>query len=257
MTAADAERLLNYALPVARFLGVRRVRLPSYRINADRPAFDSAFAEPPGMRPSPEGMWESVVRAATRLLTEELTDEERADPDNCFILDVSEPEWWVDFLAQEAVGPKHPLEPLEQPCPPEFGLGEFLKGAWYAPLGHLVLADRLEDQSGPSVVATALRCSAADPYRPGRYGEWTSHDAFGWCWLSTDVVCYVSRCCTHWQDKRPELKTVGFVVGLLYGQAGAMARRWARWVSDFEVGRRLAAEMGVCLLEHDEPSADL
>src|SRR4051794_10656229 len=229
MTAGEAERLVNYALPVVRFLGVRRLRIPVYRINADRPAFDSAFAEPPGLRPSPEGMWESVVRAATSLLPEDARD----DTDNRFVLDVSEPAWWMEVLTQDGpVGPKRPLAPVEQPCPADFGLSSFLQGVWYEPLGHLILADRLEDQSGPSALATALRASGADAYRPGRYGEWTSHDAFGWRWLEREVVCYVSRCCTHWLDKRLELKTVGFVVGLLHGAAGATPRRWMRWVAD-------------------------
>jgi hypothetical protein len=254
MAVADGERLLNYALPVVRYLGVRRVRIPCYRINAARPTFDSASAEPAGLRPTPEGMWESVVRAAESLLPEDARD----NADTQFVLEVNEPAWWVEEMTQaERLSPSRPLALEEQACPPDFGLSSFLKGVWYAPLGHLILADRLEDQSGPSAIATALRASEADLYRPGRYSEWTSHDAFRWRWLEREVLCYASRCCSHWLEKRLELKTVGFVLGLLHRSEGTMARRWARWVAEGAIGRQLAAEMGVTLQGNDEPWTDL
>lgn len=199
-------------------------------------------------------MWESVVRAATSLLPEDGQD----DRDNRFVLDVNEPAWWMEALVlDESIGPKHSLAPIEQPCPPDFGLSSFLKGVWYAPLGHLILADRLEDQSGPSALATALRASEADPYSPGRYGEWVTHDVFRWRWLESEVLCYVSRCRSHWLEKRLERKTVGFVVGLLHGAPGATPRRWARWVADGAIGRQLVAEMGASLSEDHEPWTDL
>jgi hypothetical protein len=250
----DAERLVNYALPVIRFLGVRRLRIPCYRISADQPVFDSSFAEPPGLRPSPEGMWDSVIRAAASLLP----DDEEDERDTCLVLDVNKPAWWVEEVPQAGIiRQPRPLAPLEQPCPADFGLSPFLKGVWYAPLGHLILADRLEDQSGPSAITTAFRASEAEPYRPTRYGEWVTHDAFRWRWLEREVLCYFSRCSSHWPEDRPERETVGFVLGLLHGAEGATPRRWARWVADEQIGRQLAALMGVSLPDSDQPWTDL
>lgn len=257
--AADATQQLNYALPVVRFLGVRRARILVCTLDASAAKAHLSQFEPAALRPAPEGLWPLVARAAAVLLSQG----ER--PTYGFILDAEAASWWRDDghahdpdawdappappIATAGWWSRHRLSPVQQPVPSEAGLDTFLKGLWYAPEMHLVLADWLEDQSGPSALTAALRHSGTPP--AAEYGEVVAHDAFRWRWLGRGMLCYFSRrsSATTGVSRR----TTGYVLGLLHGSPGEVPRRWARWLGDGEVARQLAAEMGVELPEGDEP----
>src|SRR4051794_571126 len=99
MTAGDGERLLNYALPVLRFLGVRRVRFPRHLMSESVPPFDRSYFEPgDAYWPAPEGLWGAIVRGAARLLLDGGHGTE-------FILDVQRSGCWV---GEEHSGPSDP-----------------------------------------------------------------------------------------------------------------------------------------------------
>jgi len=251
MAAADGKRLLNYVLPVMRFLGMRRVRIPSDGLVEYGTGFAPSCVEPQALRPIPEGLWNRVVRAA-RLLATDLGIRDS------FVLDVHTPGWCVEpTYPEEAEGELDaprlaPLEPVQQPYPPDLGLSAFLAGVWYTREGCLILADWLEDQLGPCALATALRASRE---LPSPVGERVCYDAFRWRWLDPDVICYFSRRSaevTLPRRKGTVRRTAGFVLGLLHRAAGKVTRRWARWLEE-RVARPLATEMGADLPEDEEP----
>jgi hypothetical protein len=244
--AVEGKRLLECALPVLRFLVIRRVMLPRDARGGDSgTGFSPSHLEPQAMRPAPEGLWNLITCAAYLLAGE---DDNTGTP---FRLDVEGARWWVG----PANGPfdsrtHQSLVPREEPCPPDVGLGLFLRGVWYEPDGHLILGDWLEDQGGPSALAGAFRASLRmAPSRPS--SETIAYDAFRWRWLERGVMAYFSRRSLIDTDP-PRQAGAGFVVGLLHGSAGEVPRRWARWLPE-EVGRPLAAEMGVELSEAEEP----
>jgi hypothetical protein len=260
--ADEGIRPLNDALPVLRFLQVRRAKVPRLAIDEGGMAGNLTELEPPALRPLLEGLLSLVARAAARLTAGHSGFE--------LILDVEAPaaclepgsvegpmEWEEDGPVPEPAPPvgtprRLRLTARHQPTPAEAGLGAFLKGVWYAPEGHLILADWLEDQLGPSPLATALRESG--PLTTPRYGDLVAYDAFRWRWLGPGVLCYFSRRSTA-EPNEPR-RTVGFVLGLLHSaEAGALPRCWARQLGDGEAARRLAAEMGAELPQEDEPWA--
>jgi hypothetical protein len=242
MAAGDGERLLNYALPVLQFLGVRRVRFPRNLLSENVPPFDQSYLEPRGeLWPVPEGLWGTIFRGAARLL---LGGGHGTD----FILEVHQARWWVvDVKASW-----RPLAPEQQPCPHDRGLTSFLKGVWHESDGHLIIGDWFEDQFGPSALASAFR--ASQRMAPRRESdEAVAYDAFRWRWGCRDVIVYFSRRSLT-SSRTARHAHVGFVLGLLYGVPGEeIPRRWGRWVADDGVARQLAAEMGAPLPEDDEP----
>src|SRR5262249_6066427 len=207
--------------------------------------------------PAPEGLWGTVVRGAGRLLS---GDGHGSD----FVLNVQEEGWWLDrgrhfgnwfvehFWPSKAEPSWRPLAPEQQPCPHDRGLTSFLKCLRHESEGPLILGDWLEDQFGPSALASAFR--ASQRMAPSRqFNETVAYDAFPRRWGCRDRIIYFSRrslCLSG--TARPT--HVGFVLGLLYGLPGEeIPRRWARWVADIGVSRQLASEMGALLPEDDDP----
>jgi hypothetical protein len=246
MNAADAVRLLGYVAPLVRFLGARRLR---------GLAFD-----PPGLRPLPDGLRDLLAAAGERLLPGQPAapavppagaDDEGGAAVTLYVGAEGEPAWCLVREGQDAEARRQALPPPpDQPCPEPTGLAEHLAGAWYAPLGTLVLADWLEDRSGPSALATALRASEPEPVLNYDYGT-VRYDAFRWRWLEPGVVCYFSRCTADWPSRQRRY-VVGHVLGLLRRSPDGQVRRWARWVRDGEAAGQLAASMGVELPEKAE-----
>src|SRR5262249_13423714 len=133
---------------------------------------------------------------------------------------------------------EHTLASIEQPCGTDNGLAAFLRGVRDTPLGHLALADWLEERSGPSTISAAFRESEGGPPAAMSQAGPLRHAPLRWRWRDRNVLLYLSR-----TRSERGYDGVGFVLGVIHGPPGDVPRRWSRWLADTDAARRLAAEL--------------
>jgi hypothetical protein len=227
--------LLNYVLPALRFLRVRSV-LIEFEASFDRIHSLGPVRLKPSLRKGePEGLTALLLAAARHFSPDGWRD---VYLDGELFVDVRSCSIRVDF-GQELVEPQeYPLVPTERLCGHDYALVSFLKGVRDAPLGHLALADWLEERSGPSATSAAFRESEDGPPAALTEAGPLSHAPLRWDWLDRNVLLYLSR-----TRSERGYTGVGFVMGVIHGPPGGIPLRWSRWLADAEVARRLGDEM--------------
>ncbi len=235
MSAERDRRLLTYASPVLRFLGVARVEVGFDSMDGAGGYVDvPEFIGPPhgGL---PEGLGSLLQHACHELLPPGWG---LSNSRGRLIVDVAGGS--CQLVDNASPGPPQRLAfaSPELPALPDRGLGALVKGASSDANGHLVVADWLEEHVGEAPAA-ALRASEAVLPVPGE-GQWLGFQSFAWRWLDRDVLLYLAHVLL-W----PSCRKMGQALGLLHGLLGRQ-RCWARWLPEGpagEAGKRLEEEL--------------
>lgn len=240
--------LLAYALPVLRLLGLRQIQVPFPEETFYYEAGQAIGCTPTLSEGLPEGLGSLLSQARTGISAPAVPPllVNRAPllvnvPDGSYSLDNQESTVCLGVI------PSSPPENDESA--PDRALCELLRAVHGDEVGHLLVADWLEEWLGPCPLAAALRASSSQLPGSLAQSEQLVYHSFGWRWLDRDAMLYLAGVLRRDHTRRQSVRG-GFLIGVIYRADGA-PRRWVRWhsVETPEAVRPLARELGVELID--------